>query len=56
MKDAMRLLFHHAGVAIEPSGAAGLAAIMGAARTEAPVATILCGGNVRADLLEEWTT
>ncbi len=51
MKEAMRLLFHHAGLAIEPSGAAGLAAIMDAPRAEAPVATILCGGNVRADLL-----
>lgn len=53
MKDAMRLLFRHAGLAIEPSGAAGLAAIMDAPRTDAPVATILCGGNVRADLLGE---
>lgn len=53
MKEAMRLLFRHAGLAIEPSGAAGLAAIMDAPRTDAPVATILCGGNVRADLLRE---
>jgi threonine dehydratase len=53
MKDAMRLLFRHAGLAIEPSGAAGIAAIMDAPRTDAPVAAILCGGNVRADLLKE---
>ena len=53
MKEAMRLVFRHAGVAIEPSGAAGLAAIMAAPRTDAPVAAILCGGNVRADLLSE---
>ncbi|WP_119299817.1 threonine ammonia-lyase [Dongia deserti] len=54
MKEAMRLLFRHAGVAIEPSGAAGLAAIMDAPRAEVPVATILCGGNVRMDLLREF--
>lgn len=53
MKEAMRLLFRHAGLAIEPSGAAGLAAIMDAPRSDAPVAAILCGGNVRADLLNE---
>ena len=49
----MRLLFHHAGLAIEPSGAAGIAAIMDAPRGDAPVATVLCGGNVRPDLLSE---
>jgi threonine dehydratase len=53
MKEAMRLLFRHAGLAIEPSGAAGIAAIMDARRTDAPVAAILCGGNVRGDLLRE---
>jgi threonine dehydratase len=51
MRDAMRLLFRHASLAIEPSGAAGLAAILDAPRTAEPVATVLCGGNVRADLL-----
>ncbi len=51
MKEAMRLLFRHAGLAIEPSGAAGIAAIMDAPRGAAPVAAVLCGGNVRADLL-----
>jgi threonine dehydratase len=53
MKEAMRLLFRHAGLAIEPSGAAGIAAIMAAPGTDRPVAAILCGGNVRADLLAE---
>ena len=53
MKEAMRLLFRHAGLAIEPSGAAGIAAIMDATRDDAPVAAILCGGNVRADLLRD---
>jgi threonine dehydratase len=51
MKEAMRLLFRHAGLATEPSGAAGIAAIMDAPRSDAPVATVLCGGNVRPDLL-----
>jgi threonine dehydratase len=51
MKEAMRLLFHHAGVAIEPSGSAGLAARKDAPRSGLPVATVLCGGNVRPDLL-----
>jgi threonine dehydratase len=49
----MRLLFRHAGLAIEPSGAAGIAAIMDTSRDDAPVAAVLCGGNVRADLLRE---
>jgi threonine dehydratase len=51
MLEAMRLLLQHAGLAVEPSGAAGIAAIMDAARGDAPVAAVLCGGNVRADLL-----
>ncbi|MEZ5832112.1 MAG: threonine/serine dehydratase [Dongiaceae bacterium] len=51
MKGVMRLLFRHAGLAIEPSGAAGLAAIMDAPRGAGPVATVLCGGNIRSDLL-----
>jgi len=51
MREAMRLLFRHAGVAVEPSGAAGLAAILDAPRGDAPAATILCGGNLRPELL-----
>ena len=53
MVEAMQLLFRHAGVAVEPSGAAGLAAIMDAPRESQPVATVLCGGNVRPDLMRE---
>lgn len=52
MQKAMRLLFRHAGIVVEPSGAAGLAAILDAPRDHAPVATILCGGNVQAELLQ----
>jgi len=55
MKEAMRLLFRHASLAIEPSGAAGIAAIMDAPRSGAPLAAVLCGGNVRADLLSDLT-
>lgn len=51
MTEAMRLLFRHASLAIEPSGAAGIAAIMDAPPGVAPVAAILCGGNLRPDLL-----
>lgn len=50
MLKAMRLLFRHAGLAIEPSGAAGIAAIMDAPENDALSAAILCGGNVRPDL------
>ena len=53
MKEAMRLLFRHAGLAIEPSGAAGIAAIMDAPRNDMPVVAVLCGGNVRASQLTE---
>lgn len=53
MIAAMGLLFRHAGIAVEPSGAAGLAAIMDAPRGAAPVATILCGGNLRPELLKD---
>jgi threonine dehydratase len=53
MKEAMRLLLRHAGLVIEPSGAAGIAAIMGAPRGDAPVAAVLCGGNLRSDLFAD---
>jgi threonine dehydratase len=53
MQEAMRLLFRHAGLVVEPSGAAGLAAILDAPRGDAPAATILCGGNLRPELLAE---
>lgn len=53
MIEAMRLIFRHAGLVIEPSGAAGLAAIIAAPRDAAPAATALCGGNLREELLGE---
>jgi threonine dehydratase len=52
MTEAMGLLFRHAGLAVEPSGAAGLAAILDARDTgTGPAATILCGGNLRPEML-----
>ena len=46
--DAMRLLFAHLGVVVEPAGAVGVAAIMAdrARYAGQRVATILCGGNL----------
>jgi threonine dehydratase len=53
---AMQLMFNKAGLLLEPSGAAGVAAIL--ARTEAfkglKVAAILCGGNVTAEQIGKW--
>jgi threonine dehydratase len=46
--DAMRLVHEEAGIVIEPSGAAGIAALAAHRQqfTEGTVATILTGGNV----------
>lgn len=53
---AMRLIFAKAGLVTEPSGAAGVAAIM--ARPEVfrsrRVATILCGGNLTDAQARDW--
>lgn len=53
---AMRLLHRHAGVVAEPSGAAGVAALL-----EDPdrfrgqtVGTIVCGGNLTREQMGEW--
>jgi threonine dehydratase len=56
---AMRLVHHHAGLVVEPSGVAGLAALLSisdlvpdlAARS---VATVLCGGNLTAEQHRAW--
>jgi threonine dehydratase len=51
--DAMRLVFEHTGLVVEPSGAAGVAGAV-ALRDElrgAAIATPLCGANVAAELL-----
>ncbi|WP_353617191.1 pyridoxal-phosphate dependent enzyme [Mycolicibacter senuensis] len=53
---AMRMLFAHAGLVVEPSAALGVAAIL-----EDPdrfagrhVVTIVCGSNVDADAFHRW--
>jgi threonine dehydratase len=53
---AMRLLFGKAGLVVEPSGAAGLAAILAqpAQFKELNVATILCGGNLTDQQIAAW--
>ena len=53
---AMRQLFRIAGLVVEPSGAAGLAAIL--SRPEhfrnRRVATIICGGNLTQEQIATW--
>jgi len=53
---AMRLLLHHTGLLIEPSGAVGVAAMLtDAARFQGKrVATILCGSNVTEAQFQAW--
>jgi threonine dehydratase len=53
---AMRLLYEHAGLLIEPAGAAGIAAILadGERFRERRVATVLCGSNVTRVDAERW--
>jgi threonine dehydratase len=53
---AMRLLFAHMGLVVEPAGAAGMAAIMQRSREFAGrrVATPLCGGNLTDQQVREW--
>jgi threonine dehydratase len=54
--SAMRLLLDHAGLAIEPSGAAGVAAILKFRTRFAgqSLATVLCGANVTSEQIQHW--
>ena len=54
--DAMRLLFVETAIAVEPAGAAGLAAIAKRRTGFAGkrVATLLTGGNITADQARQW--
>jgi threonine dehydratase len=54
--DAMRMLFSLAGLAAEPAGAAGMAAIIKRSRdwVGRRVATPLCGSNLTAEQLRDW--
>ena len=55
IRRAMRLLFAHAGLVVEPAGAVGVAAVL-----EHPMlrgsrlATVLCGANVTPAQADEW--
>lgn len=56
MLAAMRLLHLHAGLVVEPSGAAGVAAVAQRARelSGQRVAAILTGGNLTEQQVREW--
>ncbi len=56
MIEAMRLAHRHLGLVLEPSGAAGIAAILEnrARFVGQTVATILCGGNLTAEQMAAW--
>jgi threonine dehydratase len=53
---AMRLLHRHAGVVAEPSGAAGLAAVLQEPARFAgqTIGTMICGGNLTPTQMREW--
>jgi threonine dehydratase len=53
---AMRLLHQHLGLVVEPAGAAGIAAMLEHQRVFAgsQIGTIITGGNLTADQIEEW--
>jgi threonine dehydratase len=53
---AMRLLLHHTGLLVEPSGAVGVAAILMHRQRFAGklLATPLCGGNVTREQFRHW--
>lgn len=54
--EAMRLAHQHLGLVLEPSGAAGLAALLEnpSAFAGKTVAVILCGGNLTPAQMREW--
>lgn len=54
--ESMQLVHAHAGLVTEPSGVAGLAAIVEHREAFAGqrVATVLCGGNVTAEQMQAW--
>jgi threonine dehydratase len=52
--EAMRLVYQHAGLLLEPAGAVGVAAIVAhrAQFASKRVATVLCGSNVQPDFFQ----
>jgi threonine dehydratase len=52
---AMQAVHRHAGLVLEPAGAAGVAAVLADSRRfTGRVATVLCGGNLTPDQMREW--
>lgn len=53
---AMKLIHQHAGLAIEPAGAVGVAALLEHSKAfkGQSVATILCGGNMTQEQMKKW--
>lgn len=58
MLRAMRLLHEHLGLVVEPSGAAGVAALLehGGRFAGQLVAAIICGGNLTREQIKRWLT
>lgn len=56
IRRAMRLLFVHAGLVVEPAGAAGVAAVLAhpSLRDAGRLATVLCGSNVTPSQAAQW--
>ncbi|MEY2505613.1 MAG: threonine dehydratase, partial [Verrucomicrobiota bacterium] len=54
--EAMRLAHRHLGIVLEPSGAAGLAAILENREkfADQAVAIVLCGGNLTPEQMKLW--
>ncbi len=55
MLEAMRQAHAHLGLVLEPSGAAGLAALLAYPQFKGQrVATVLCGGNLTEEQIKAW--
>jgi threonine dehydratase len=54
--EAMRLAHEHLGIVLEPSGAAGLAAVLENRErfSNRIVAVVLCGGNLTPEQMKMW--
>ena len=53
---AMKLLYKHLGLIVEPSGAIGVAAAALERFRGARVATVICGGNLTETQIRDWIT
>ncbi len=53
---AIKLIHHHAGLVVEPSGAVGIAALLENRKLASgkTIATILCGGNMTEQQMKDW--